>query len=358
MTFDDNIGDKTFTQKCTSSSIPYKGPIIPLAVVCQLNAIRVAKRAIPKCVPKAAALPTDQPHKGKRQKPEDTSDLFYQLPKKLQANHGDICDEIRENLVFENEGLALPRFPQTFASLMGSDGIDGATLNMFLLDDKNTTISYETVIAFAEYPWTPELEEQLKGFQRQNPHDILPLGILKVGLLNYWWKPSRQDTVAGFLSLAVNLLHFPVLLGRAVTIGTLFPNEAGEYAKKAYNGDATSLPDSCKIQHFINNTCIDSELCMEILDAKPPTRLCYLLTTDLEGVNDIGLNQNCDFIEQYIKLSGGNQTPRKEAIQHTLGLIGDPGCIGVGQLVQKGEVRHAVILPQSMRAGDHNVPLA
>ncbi|KAK8072743.1 hypothetical protein PG996_006091 [Apiospora saccharicola] len=334
LSFDDRLGKETFTQKCNSSFVAYVGPIIPLAVLCQMNAIRVAKRTIPKCVPKAAALATDQPPKGKSRKAKDIDDLVYDLPAKLLAKHDDVCDEIHENLVFDDDGLAVARFPQTLASLMPSGGIDGATLNTFLMT-RATKISYQTVSAFAEYPWTPELEEQLKGFQRQNPHDILPLGILKVGPLNYWWKPSRQDTVAGFLSLAVYLLHFPVLLGRAVTIGTLFPNEAGEYAKKAYGGDATSLSDSCNLQHFIRNDSIDSELCMKILNANPPTRLCYLLTTDLEGVKDIGLNPNCDLIKQYIKMSDGSETPRKEAIQHTVGFIGNLECIGVGELVQK-----------------------
>ncbi|KAK7984669.1 hypothetical protein PG988_002291 [Apiospora saccharicola] len=85
-----------------------------------MNAIRVAKRTIPKCVPKAAALATDQPPKGKSRKAKDIDDLVYDLPAKLLAKHDDVCDEIHENLVFDDDGLAVARFPQTLASLMPS----------------------------------------------------------------------------------------------------------------------------------------------------------------------------------------------------------------------------------------------
>ncbi|KAK7957206.1 uncharacterized protein PG986_006428 [Apiospora aurea] len=49
--------------------------------------------------------------------------------------------------------------------------------------------------------------------------------------------------------------------------------------------------------------------------------------------------------------------PREEAIKSAIDLIGNVGRHGVGQSIHRAVLRHAVVLPISMRAGDLEVPL-
>ncbi|KAK8001300.1 hypothetical protein PG991_013522 [Apiospora marii] len=244
----------------------------------------------------------------------------------------------------ENGGLALPAIPTSLARQVPARGINGGILLAFLENGKVDKISYNTISAFEEHVWTSELQDAQRSFQEKNPHDILPLGILKVGLLNYWWARREQDEPD----------HFPSL---ARYLGTVFPNDAVGFDRKAYSSDEASLGGSCTLSYKIDDSSINSELCMKLLDQKNPQRLCYLLTADLQGAGNIHADSNCRIMKEYIEVEGVDPPPQKEAIKSTVELIGNVGLTAAGQLVQWNEERHAVVLPMSMRAGDGDVPL-
>ncbi|KAK7911503.1 hypothetical protein PG985_013984 [Apiospora marii] len=202
--------------------------------------------------------------------------------------------ETHEQLSAENDGLALPAFPTSLAEQVPARGVNGAILLTFLDNGNEEKIS--------------GCASELPG---EEPPRRTPLGILKVGLLNYWWARKEQDEPEHFPSLARYLVYFGICLGRAVYIGTVFPNDPVEFSREAYRSDEASLSGSCALPYKVKDTSIDSELCMKLLDQKHPQRLRYLLTADLQGAGNIHADPKCCIMKEYIGVEGADPPPRE-----------------------------------------------
>jgi len=213
--------------------------------------------------------------------------------------------------------------------------------------------SENTIRAFAAYRWTPELERILVDFQKNNPNDILPIGILKVGLLDYWyqlessrWKTYGKSRVArgdmDMPSLAQYLVYLPVCLGRAVAMGAVIPNDPVEFAQAAAHYDQR-LGDHCRLSWNIRPNSIDYTRVITLLDADPPKQLGYMLTRDFEGSpKDIDPSHSIP-LEYCLAFPGDVHTTREVAIRATVELIGDVGICGAGQLLHRQAHRHVVL---------------
>ncbi|KAK8050981.1 hypothetical protein PG993_002366 [Apiospora rasikravindrae] len=136
--------------------------------------------------------------------------------------------------------LLIPRFwPKLAAELADAKGIDGSVLTKLLdKEDMAALLGYTTVSAFEDYPWTPEQDARLVQFQHSNPMDVFPIGILKLGLLNYWWQKGRKEEGASMPPPSRYLGYFPQCIARAVTIGTVFAHDPEEFTDSAYKSDS------------------------------------------------------------------------------------------------------------------------
>ncbi|KAK7957207.1 uncharacterized protein PG986_006429 [Apiospora aurea] len=100
--------------------------------------------------------------------------------------------EVAAMIEREVNDVALPMLWPALADQLGdTKGVDGSILSKFVARGHLRKLSqYMTASAFEACPWAKELEGRLLQFQHNNPLEVLPIGILKVGLLNYWWQRS------------------------------------------------------------------------------------------------------------------------------------------------------------------------
>ncbi|KAK8079674.1 hypothetical protein PG997_007492 [Apiospora hydei] len=144
----------------------------------------------------------------------------------------------------------------------------------------------------------PKLAAQLLRFQHNNPLDVLPAGILKVGLLNYWWQRSQKEEGETIPSLPKYLGYFLSCLARAVALGTVFSQNPEEFATSTYDADLKYLEVyKCQLPYEFKDHSIDSAWCPRELDNNPRRRVGYLLTRDLDGADKFELDPTCMVLE-------------------------------------------------------------
>ncbi|KAK8037563.1 hypothetical protein PG991_000909 [Apiospora marii] len=119
-------------------------------------------------------------------------------------------------------------------------------------------IEYQIVGAFEAYDWSLELEDILAEFREQHPYDILPTVILKVRLLNYFYRVQNTDPGdngtgnADYPSLAQFLVYFPSYLRRAADLELVVPIDPIEFARAAVESDGRLEPLPARLDRNIH----------------------------------------------------------------------------------------------------------
>ncbi|KAK8059290.1 hypothetical protein PG996_009220 [Apiospora saccharicola] len=214
------------------------------------------------------------------------------------------------------------------------------------------SLSYHTVHAFEKFDWDEELIGMLQGFQGKHPHDILPMGVIQVGLLDYWWDVDVLQGVRTWpyspASLANYLVYFAVCLARAVAMGTVFIEDPFKLARAGWNLQGCTSKHCRGLDCKINDDSIDSRRCFELINRRRPKVIGKILTSDLEGAQQPRLDPDCDIFRDLLHVQGITTT-RDEAIRDTVRLIGNMRQHGAGRLLDLKAKRHFILMPMSVR---------
>ncbi|KAK6852829.1 hypothetical protein PG995_011380 [Apiospora arundinis] len=226
------------------------------------------------------------------------------------------------------------------------------------LGNRERIFDYRTVSAFRRfYGVRREMEVLIEHFQRQNPHDILPTGMVLIGILNYWYERTsadgrlNPDSPAGrsfdaerVPSLAEYLVYFVVCVTRAVTMGIVLIPDPLEFAHAGVAADKKMARYYKKLPVDIKADSIDSERCMALLDNRPPKRIGRLLTSDLMGAGQPPIDQECPILKRYMRIYW-TAKPRVEAMRPTVNMIGETRTLSAGRILDGTAEPRAVVLP-------------
>ncbi|KAK8050993.1 hypothetical protein PG993_002378 [Apiospora rasikravindrae] len=205
---------------------------------------------------------------------------------------------------------------------------------------------YESIRCFRTYGWTDEIEGLLQQFRRAMPNDLLPMGILKAGLLNWWYYRDQDSQEFPRVSLPSFLLSFILYIGRAVLCEEVVPHHPALFARACEFSDNKNLKHIYGEKMRIPHNVIDEQKMLGLLNQKKPIHLGRLVTADLLGSNNPAVDPNCIHFKEYLKLEKCFDA-RAEAIKPFIDLIGNVPNQGVGRFVKPG-VRYVALVPVSV----------
>ncbi|KAK8131313.1 hypothetical protein PG984_007751 [Apiospora sp. TS-2023a] len=219
------------------------------------------------------------------------------------------------------------------------------------LHGRPSSINYPTVRAFRGVrPILSQLKMQLRGFQEMHPKDILPMGLLVLGVLNYWYegKVGHRLNDPKAPSMAEYLVYFVPCVVRSVTMGTVLILDPLEFAINARECDKNMRRRTGDLPSKIQEDKLMSEILLCILDGRPPKCVGRLLTSDLQDARQPGVDPSCPIFQKYLNVPGA-LSPREKTIRQSVRMIGNVRAHAAGQFLDTKAARHAVILPIQLR---------
>ncbi|KAK7957191.1 uncharacterized protein PG986_006413 [Apiospora aurea] len=188
------------------------------------------------------------------------------------------------------------------------------------------------------------------------PNDLLPMGMLKAGLLNWWYYTSNESERLPSVSLASFLLSFVLCIGRAVLCEEVVPHHPARFARSCEVSDNKQLRQVYPEKIMIRHNAINEQRVLDLLNANRPVHRGRIITADLIGSKNPTFDPDCGHFKKFLELENCGGEARGEAIKPFVDLIGNVPNQGVGRFVKPG-VRYVALVPVSAIIGFNILPV-